>query len=120
MCTCPKHCTIASLRAEWLQKMDNKAVDDPLVCDVQQLVGGLIGLILAMLMETVLLIIRTTVSPRSKAEEILLRHNREMQEAKLRKEQAKERDQNGADDQPEEACYDAAEPASNSSVKKDQ
>ena len=88
---------------------------------MQQLVGGLIGLILAMLMETVLLIIRTTVSPRSKAEEILLRHDREMQEAKLRKEQARERDQNGADDdEPEEARDSAGEPESNSKVKKDQ
>lgn len=87
---------------------------------MQQLVGGLIGLILAILMETVLLIIRTTVSPRSKAEEILLRHDREMQEAKLRKEQVRERDQNGADDEPEEARDSAAKPASNSKVKKDQ
>jgi hypothetical protein len=102
------------------QNLDKEAVGDPLVRDVQQLVGGLIGLILAMLMETVLLIIRTTVSPRSKAEEILLRHNREMQEAKLQKEQAREKDQNGADDQPEEASYGAGEPASNSNVKKDQ
>ena len=56
-----------------------------MICSVQHLVGGLIGLILAMLMETVLLIIRTSVSPRSKAEEILLRHDKEVQEAKLQK-----------------------------------
>ena len=52
---------------------------------MQHLVGGLIGLILAMLMETVLLIIRTSVSPRSKAEETLLRHDKAVQEAKLQK-----------------------------------
>ena len=57
-----------------------------MVLSVQHVVGGLIGLILAMLMETVLLIIRTSVSPRSKAEEILLRHDKEVQEAKLQKE----------------------------------
>ena len=56
-----------------------------MVFPVQHLVGGLVGLILAMLMETVLLIIRTSVSPRSKAEEILLRDDREVQEAKLQK-----------------------------------
>lgn len=57
---------------------------------MQQLVGGLIGLILAMLMETILLIIRTSVSPRSKAEETLLRHDRELQEAKLSKQRARQ------------------------------
>ena len=55
---------------------------------MQRLVGGLIGLIFAMLMEAVLLIIRTSVSPRSKAEESLLRHDREAQEAKLEKQRA--------------------------------
>ncbi len=55
---------------------------------MQQLVGGLIGLIFAMLMEAVLLIIRTSVSPRSRAEESLLRHERELQEAKLKKQRA--------------------------------
>jgi len=57
---------------------------------MQQLVGGLIGLILAMLMETILLIIRTSVSPRSRAEETLLRHDRELQEAKLTKQRARQ------------------------------
>ena len=66
--------------ARWTAKIP---YTDAWVSSVQHLVGGLVGLILAMLMETVLLIIRTSVSPRSKAEEILLRHDKKTQEAKL-------------------------------------
>jgi hypothetical protein len=100
--------------------MNAEAVNEPLVCDVQQLVGGLVGLILAMLMETVLLIIRTTVSPWSKAEEILLKHDRQMQEAKIRKEQTRGKNKSEVNDQLQEACVSAAEPASNRKLKKDQ
>lgn len=60
---------------------------------MQHLVGGLIGLISAMLMEAVLLIIRTSVSPRSRVEESLLRHDRELQEAKLSKQRAAQIDE---------------------------
>ena len=63
---------------------------------MQQLVGGLIGLIFAMLMEAVLLIIRTSVSPRSRAEESLLRHERELQEAKLKKQRAAQIEESAA------------------------
>lgn len=41
------------------------------VCTVQHVVGGLVGLIFAMLMETLLLIIRTTVPPTLPVEEAL-------------------------------------------------
>jgi hypothetical protein len=44
-----------------------------LLVHVQHIVGGLLGLIIAMLLETVLLIIRTTVPPRLPMEEVLLR-----------------------------------------------
>ncbi len=55
---------------------------------MQRLVGGLVGLIFAMLMEAVLLVIRTSVSPQSKAEESLLRHESELHEAELSKQRA--------------------------------
>ena len=60
---------------------------------MQHVMGGLIGLIFAMLMEAILLIIRTSVAPRSKAEESLLRHDREVQEAELSKQRAAQIDE---------------------------
>lgn len=87
---------------------------------MQQLVGGLTGLILAMLMETVLLIIRTSVSPRSKAEEILMRHDRDLQEAKLRKQRAAGIEQAMMGRDAAEGSSAASGPAVSTAVKKEQ
>ena len=93
---------------------------------MQHLVGGLVGLILAMLMETVLLIIRTSVSPRSKAEEILLKHDKEVQEAKLREEreaavrQALDSGMRSTESDRVRADGDSAAPAVPQEVKKEQ
>ena len=69
------------------------ATADILWCAMQHLVGGLLGLIFAMLLESVLLIIRSSIAPRSRAEESLLRHEREVQEAKLSKQRAAQIDE---------------------------
>ncbi len=87
---------------------------------MQQLVGGLIGLIFAMLMEAVLVIIRTSVAPRSKAEESLLRHERELQEAKLSKQRAAQVEEALRGQTPAEANGAAAGGPISTDTKKEQ
>lgn len=87
---------------------------------MQHLVGGLTGLILAMLMEAILLIIRTSVSPRSRAEESLLRSDREVQEGKLRKQRAAQIDEALLGRTPAETEREASGAQMNTATKKEQ